>query len=351
VYRQCIFCHRDLGRNDAIEIFPVGRRLAFDSERGRLWVVCPRCSRWNLTPVEERWEAIEECERGYRSTPTRVSTGQIGWGRLPNGLDLIRIGRPLLPEFAGWRYGRVLIRRHRKVVLGTAVGMGGVAAATVSVPLAVAAAILFLSPVALFYHCQRARSAIPRVRIRAESGAVLAISALHMPLHRLCIAGNGEDWELEIAHSEGTETMSGPVALHALTQLLPSMNATGASRPALSDALADIGRMGDGAAYLRSVPRRPTRDWNEADALVRLPRVARLALEIAANEERERRAVDGEMVMLERAWRDAESIATIADNLLVPDLPSTLVGPHSLHRTSSARVHHVRSERSGDHIT
>ena len=56
MYSTCIFCHAALEANDTIEHFPIGRRLAFDSERGRLWVVCRRCRQWNLTPVEERWE-------------------------------------------------------------------------------------------------------------------------------------------------------------------------------------------------------------------------------------------------------------------------------------------------------
>jgi len=37
------------------------------------------------------------------------------------------------------------------------------------------------------------------------------------------------------------------------------------------------------------------------------------------NEDAERRAMDGELRPLEQAWRDAEEIASIADNLLVPD--------------------------------
>src|SRR5688500_1795019 len=65
VYATCLFCHAPLGRNETLESFPVGRRLAYDAERGRLWVVCRRCERWNLTPLEERWEAIEAAERLY----------------------------------------------------------------------------------------------------------------------------------------------------------------------------------------------------------------------------------------------------------------------------------------------
>lgn len=60
MYSTCLFCSEDLGSNEAIEHFPVGRRLAFDAAKGRLWVVCRKCERWNLTPLEERWEAIED---------------------------------------------------------------------------------------------------------------------------------------------------------------------------------------------------------------------------------------------------------------------------------------------------
>ena len=45
----------------------------------------------------------------------------------------------------------------------------------------------------------------------------------------------------------------------------------------------------------------------------------RLALEMALHEEQERRALQGELLALEQAWREAEDIAKIADNLLVPE--------------------------------
>lgn len=62
MYSTCLFCSSALGRNESIEHFAVGRRLAFDAAKGRLWVICPTCARWNLTPLESRWEAIEEKE-------------------------------------------------------------------------------------------------------------------------------------------------------------------------------------------------------------------------------------------------------------------------------------------------
>ena len=59
MYATCLFCKKALGNNEALESFPVGKRLAFDAAKGRLWVVCSHCERWNLSPLEERWEAIE----------------------------------------------------------------------------------------------------------------------------------------------------------------------------------------------------------------------------------------------------------------------------------------------------
>lgn len=114
MYSTCPFCHAALGRNEVIEAFPVGRRLAFDAHRGRLWVVCRACRNWNLSPLESFWEAVEACERIFRATPIRVSTEHIGLAVLSEGLELVRVGKPLRPEFAAWRYGpRIRQRRLR----------------------------------------------------------------------------------------------------------------------------------------------------------------------------------------------------------------------------------------------
>jgi hypothetical protein len=53
--------------------------------------------------------------------------------------------------------------------------------------------------------------------------------------------------------------------------------------------------------------------------LAELPATIRLALEMAAHEEVERAALEGELVRLEHAWREAEEIAAIADTLLLPE--------------------------------
>jgi hypothetical protein len=40
---------------------------------------------------------------------------------------------------------------------------------------------------------------------------------------------------------------------------------------------------------------------------------------MAAHEDHERAAVEGELALLEQAWREAEEIAKIADDLTLPD--------------------------------
>ena len=114
MYTTCLFCNNRLGKNEAVEHFPVGRRLAFDPAKGRLWVVCKQCERWNLTPLETRWEAIEEAERLFRASRLRASTDNIAMAQLSEGLQLVRIGKPPELEIAGWRYGDQFGRRRRK---------------------------------------------------------------------------------------------------------------------------------------------------------------------------------------------------------------------------------------------
>ena len=70
----------------------------------------------------------------------------------------------------------------------------------------------------------------------------------------------------------------------------------------------------DSALYLEQVSRANI----GFQPLASLPRVQRLAVEMAAHEESERRALEGELALLQQAWRNAEEIAVIADNLLLP---------------------------------
>ena len=86
--------------------------MAFDPDRGRLWVVCESCHRWNLCPMEERWEALHQLERLVRDKSQLVAeTDNIA---LLNAgeLFLIRVGKAGLAEQSWWRYGRELHKRR-----------------------------------------------------------------------------------------------------------------------------------------------------------------------------------------------------------------------------------------------
>lgn len=123
MYRTCIFCSADLGGNEAVEEFPVGKALAFDAWKGRLWAVCPRCTRWNLAPIEERWEAVESAEKQFADARLRVQSENIGLAKLRDGTRLIRVGNALPGELAAWRYGDQLVRRRRRFLLGAGVAI------------------------------------------------------------------------------------------------------------------------------------------------------------------------------------------------------------------------------------
>ena len=339
MYATCLFCHTKLGANESIEPFPVGRRLAFDARRGRLWVVCPACARWNLTPMEERWEAIEHCERLFRGTRARVTTANIGLARLPDGTELVRIGAPLRPEFAAWRYGRRFARRrtHTRVVAAGAVisaGVGAVALAPLLVPaLAMGAVSIVVVP-----GLTSVMGAVPVVGALAlrdylehdrvigrlvHDGRVLTVRAKHANDTQLHVHGDGmDDVVLEVPHDGGWTRFGGLAGLQAASLLLAGANRFGASGGEVRDAVARVESVGDASGYLRSAAtmgelrhgrlRSLLNAWRGLGTM-RLSGSECLALEMALHEESERRALEGELALLEAAWRDAEELAHIAD--------------------------------------
>lgn len=92
--------------------------------------MCRSCERWNLSPLEECWEAIEEAEKLYTDTRRRASTENVGLAKLRDGLTLVRIGSPQRPEFAAWRCGDQFGRRRTRALL---VAGGGVTVLTAAI--------------------------------------------------------------------------------------------------------------------------------------------------------------------------------------------------------------------------
>jgi hypothetical protein len=332
VYRTCLFCSSDLGANEAIEKFPVGRRLAFDPARGRLWVVCRACDRWNLTPLEERWEAIEQCERLFRATPLRASTDNVGLAKLPEGLTLIRVGEPARPEFAAWRYGEIFTRRRRRWYLaaGATVAVAiGVQFWGIPLILGVAGGSPFIWNLPRF-----AMRAQRRLRtygaIIGDDGKSHRIRGKHLSSAILLPRGSDEMPALSIVHSGGPAVLEGDAATRVLNRVLAGINLKGGTREEVSDAVKEIEHARSPDQLIRQVARQQhqylhtgrtrhsTGEKGSPAAIAALAPAPRLALEMSLHEESERLAMEGELAALEDAWKEAEEIAEISDNLLLP---------------------------------
>jgi hypothetical protein len=341
MYSTCLFCHTGLGANEAVEHFPIGRRLAFDAAKGRLWVVCRKCERWNLTPIEERWEAIEECERSYRETKLRVSTEQIGLARLSEGLELVRIGKPQRPEFAAWRYGDQFGRRRRRNIIR----MGAVAVGAAAIPFVGPAIGLSLGALGgnAFTIVNLSYSVYQRARVFArvhDNDGNLLLVRTYDPEETVMLEPTGnEPWGLRIAHrapsdpavpwwryakSEGRTDIRGEAALRVAAQLLPRLNRAGASTSQIKGAVVLATEHEDPSiAFERAARLAATkRSWNDFGKGAMLAKVApelRLALEMISHEDSERRALEGELYILEEAWKEAEEIAAISDDMFLPE--------------------------------
>jgi hypothetical protein len=317
MYSTCLFCHDRLGANEVIERFPVGRRLAFDPTKGRLWVVCPKCGRWNLTPLEERWEAIEDLERRVRATRLRVSTDNISLSRLPGGLDAIRIGPALRPEIASWRYGRVFRNRWRRGVPAmVALGGGFIGISVAFSPMVAVGALAAAVGVEVARAVRK-----PPLRVTTADGRVLT-AGKHFNALLVAVVPTDGGWALRLPLPKGgAELLTGDRAKSVAATLLTQVNVLGANDTVVSDALDVVDRVGDPDRLFLRLARTmgPIGRFGwPTNSILQLPTSVRLAVEVAAHDATERQAMEGEMAALETAWRDAEAIAAIADNLLLP---------------------------------
>lgn len=326
MYSTCIFCDKSLGGNEVIESFPVGRRLAFDPKKGRMWVVCGSCRRWNLTPMEERWEAVEECEITFAELPTRVHSQEIGLAVHLEGLRLIRIGEPLPVEFAVYRYGETIGKRFRRNLYYAAGGLG------VGAGMVAAGALMGFASAGLLYQAPQlinaARIWRSRPAIRFPDGTVRKVVPDQVDLMN---PSEGGGLRLRIRKRKAEDViLEGPEAKRAAGKIFPVLNHAGARLKTTEDAVSMLAETGGPEAFLaetwgkaRPRPGSSIRWVMSGDMrggrILHLPPLSRIAFEMALHEEQERRAMEGEMEELRAAWRAAEELARIADNLLIPE--------------------------------
>lgn len=277
---------------------------------GRLWVVCPRCSRWNLTPFDDRLERIESVARAASQGRIAASTDQIAlirWERY----DFVRVGKPPRVELATWRYGERLRNRQRerlKVVVPltvAAIGLG--IAANVAAGGGFGVVVWNIHRIADWMYLRLVGGRKVRLiesPICAHCGALMQLRARHVQ-HARVVPDTHADMAVVLScpqcRQEGAQ-LAGIDAIQVLRQGLTYLNLKRGGRRKAEDAAREVDQVGGADRLVRDIALR--------ELTLRSLRPERgLALEMAVDER-------AEVEELERQWREAEEIADIADGTL-----------------------------------
>lgn len=310
MYSTCAFCNAKLGGDGGPSGLGVGRRLAFDEWKGRLWVICGRCARWNLTPFDDRLERIEALARAAAGGRIAASTEQIAlirWERY----EFVRVGKPPRIELAHWRYGERLAQRARdraRVVVPLTLAAVSVGiAANVALGGGLGVVVLNLHNITERIYVRlvgNRRVALAEPPLCARCGSLMELRAKHVQ-HARVVPETRADLAVLLScphcHTEGA-LVTGATAAHVLRQGLSYLNATRAGRRHAHEAAHTVDEAGGAHELIRDVSRREL-------TLRKLKPGPRLALEMAVDEH-------AEVMDLERQWRDAEEVADIADGTL-----------------------------------
>jgi hypothetical protein len=313
---SCFFCRRVLPANSVLEHFPIGRRVAYDPWRGRLWAVCGGCRRWMLAPIDARWEALEELEKAVRDQGHVLArTDNVALVRV-GPIDVVRVGEVGLREESWWRYGESMAGRARKARSIARAGRffdGALMMALVGVP---------------YWGWSDPKKWIDRARktsfgVKAwrapvpctRCGARLHTIDFNDRYHMRVLPADGADvavWHACTAcgfRDDAGHRLEGAAAGHLLRRLLAYHNYEGASSDQIARASDLVADYPTADAFMRAVAeRRP--------AVGRLLPTYALALEIATHDARERLLLAQELGSLEARWREEERIAAIADGEL-----------------------------------
>ena len=173
-------------------------------------------------------------------------------------------------------------------------------------------------------------------KIRSAEGTLMQVRRRHLAESVLGRTREGE-LSLDLRFKNGSARFEGREAQRIAAIVIPKVNRFGGNRRDVGEAVREIETTGGPEGYLdrlsrmsqeytRTSLKRGDGWWRRRASprelkhgLYGLPSAHRLAFEMALHEEAERRALAGELRELERAWQDAEEIAAISDNLLVPE--------------------------------
>jgi hypothetical protein len=375
VYTTCLRCERSLDRNDEIPQLPVGRRIAFDAAKGRLWVICRRCGQWNLTPLERRWEAIAECERLALAAESRVAGAGAGLARTQSGLELLRVGGMPDADIANWRYGRRL-RTRQLLVMWTAAAL-----AALALLLGVRAGQVAGSPyvgvhvaVMLAFFLLRMWSRPPRLWLSLRRTPGMPPRLWTWQLDDVRFEGGTGPQPLQLVvpgGPRGEVRLAGHAAAVFLADFLPRINGADSATVSLATVLEQVAaaerepeaaaggargrgrrrrRVEEEEERQRATHRRPWErlaiDSYVSRVMSALPE-RRLALEIAVTEEVEAALLATRAGELAATWREEETVGAIADALLVPEaIDRRLEAMRVAHASDATPAHGDRPARS-----
>lgn len=317
-------------------------------------MVCLHCARWNLSPLDERWEVIESLERLYRDTPKRLSTDQVGLAKLKDGTTLVRIGAPVFPEYASWRYGRLFTKRERSSAYSVGAGAGAVLATLLLVGGPVMAVSGAGATGFLAYQLGRlgirgitglqrlgaipladgrtemltvARARRARIVTTAHGGWTLAVPEFGGKLLRTTVADEATEEErrdgVGLWQRQQLFDLVDPAEAEMVARrIMPVVNRAGGDDDMVRGAskLHEQweGKIGETVAKLVDFRQRPM-------ALAGEPHLS-LAFEMSVYEEQEQRWLRSELYLLKGAWKEAERLAAIADSLTLPEWMSEKLG-------------------------
>jgi hypothetical protein len=327
LYARCLVCAAPFEANEQLEHLPQGSRLAFDPGRGRLWVVCKACRRWSLTPIEERWEALEELERLTRDEARLLSqTDNIALLRCGR-LEIVRVGRAGLTEEAWWRYGRELASRRQT---WNKLGFVGTAAAGAALlgGWATGGMTIFGAWLIMGHGSETVRDGARWVRfgssawngdVRCERCDYRFRTLPYRERAALGLLPTDEPGKLELAarcprcgsYRDGGLHLGGQEAERTLRRILAYHHFAGASEKRVVSAARLIQEAGSPRDLTRIVVK-------DGRRLGDLQRTGGIALEIAVNEAAEQKLLELELAELEAHWRREEELASIVDGELTP---------------------------------
>lgn len=184
-------------------------------------------------------------------------------------------------------------------------------------------------------------SRMPSIVVHDDAGGELLVTKQDALGAALLSTPASRDWQLALRHRVLLPTrsnvaspgrlqkleqapqpaiLSGPAAQRALAAILPHANVAGGTARSVRSAVAVIESHSslDALVYSASMAGQPPIARSDPNPFTNIPERMRLALEMVLHEDDERRAMEGELRLLEQRWREADEIAKIADALLIP---------------------------------